>query len=405
MNKLLTIKNYKIEDLNLFLIALIPIALLAGSLLSNSIIILIGILFLLDLLVRKNNYLLKDNNFYFLIIIYLYIVLNSFFISENPESPLKAIGLLRFIILAYAISFYFKKFEKKIIKIWSVIFIIVSIDILIEYFFGKNSLGFSSQYETRIASFTGDELKIGGFYFGFIFICLSFFQKKKIQFYSLMIIFFLIALMIGERSNFIKIFIMYLFFIVFFWKYSWPKKILLMITVVLVTSFIVVNNMSLFNKYFNQIFEKTKNIETNNDSNIFSLPIKFKELRHFAHYDFAIEMFKKNKLVGSGFKDFRIESYSSSDPDKIYSHGSTHPHQTHFEILAELGLIGYFLIILNIILIIIKNIRDKESTFITKSGILFLIATFMPILPSGSFFTSYVATIFWINYSFLIRKQ
>ena len=179
MNKLLTIKNYKIEDLNLFLIALIPIALLAGSLLSNSIIILIGILFLLDLLVRKNNYLLKDNNFYFLIIIYLYIVLNSFFISENPESPLKAIGLLRFIILAYAISFYFKKFEKKIIKIWSVIFIIVSIDILIEYFFGKNSLGFSSQYETRIASFTGDELKIGGFYFGFIFICLSFFQKKK----------------------------------------------------------------------------------------------------------------------------------------------------------------------------------------------------------------------------------
>ena len=39
------------------------------------------------------------------------------------------------------------------------------------------------------------------------------------------------------------------------------------------------------------------------------------------------------------------------------------------------------------------------------SGFLFIIASLVPILPSGSFFTSYGATIFFINYSFLIRPN
>ena len=40
-------------------------------------------------------------------------------------------------------------------------------------------LGFESVYEGRIASFTGDEVKIGGFYFGFILLSLNFIYEKK----------------------------------------------------------------------------------------------------------------------------------------------------------------------------------------------------------------------------------
>ena len=75
---------------------------------------------------------------------------------------------------------------------------------MFEFFVGKNILGFESSYYGRIASFTGDELKIGGFYFGFLFICLAFENKKKL-FGLFLIIFFVIALIIGERSNFLKI--------------------------------------------------------------------------------------------------------------------------------------------------------------------------------------------------------
>ena len=56
---------------------------------------------------------------------------------------------------------------------------LINNDILFEFFVGKNILGFESTYGGRIASFTGDELKIGGFYFGFLFICLAIFEDKK----------------------------------------------------------------------------------------------------------------------------------------------------------------------------------------------------------------------------------
>jgi hypothetical protein len=80
----------------------------------------------------------------------------------------RSVGFIRFIFLSYAIFYYFIFFKDKILKYWFIIFIIVSIDILYEYIFGKNILGYSTDYPGRIASFTGDELKIGGFYFGFL---------------------------------------------------------------------------------------------------------------------------------------------------------------------------------------------------------------------------------------------
>ena len=85
------------------------------------------------------------------------------------------------------------------------------------YFWKKNIFGYTSDYPGRIASFTGDELKIGGFYFGFILIALTFLSNKdrKLQIF-LSLIFFVIALIIGERSNFLKIFIMYSLFFLFF---------------------------------------------------------------------------------------------------------------------------------------------------------------------------------------------
>ena len=80
--------------------------------------------------------------------------------------------------------------------------------------------------------------------------------------------------------------------------------------------------------------------------------------------------------------------------------GSTHPHQIHFELLSELGLFGYILILSNIIFNLLR--QKKNSNNLKFISISFILSTFVPLLPSGSFFTSYTATIFFINYSFLI---
>ena len=70
-----------------------------------------------------------------------------------------------------------------------------------------------------------------------------------------------------------------------------------------------------------------------------------------------------------------------------------------FEILSELGLVGYILILSNILILIINNLKTKKNNY-TKGAILFILASILPFLPSGSFFTSYGALIFFINYSF-----
>ena len=179
MNQLIKDKKYIFSKLNYILITILPVTLLAGSMVSNITVVLISLFFIIDSIIRKNNFFLKDKNFYFLIIIYLYLIFNSIFISNHPEALFKAIAFIRFILLAYAINFYFKLYNNSFLKIWTLIFLVVSFDILFEFFVGKNILGFESTYGGRIASFTGDELKIGGFYFGFLFICLAFFEKKK----------------------------------------------------------------------------------------------------------------------------------------------------------------------------------------------------------------------------------
>ncbi len=406
MNQLIKDKNFLLSSLNYFLIAILPITILIGSLVSNITVILISIFFIADLIHRKNNFVLKDINFYFLLLIYFYLVFNSFFISENSQAPLKGLAFLRFILLSYAIFFYSKIFDYSFLKYWVIIFLIVSFDIVFEFFFGFNTLGIKSNYIGRIASFTGDELKIGGFYFGFLFLSLAFFSEKKL-FIPLLAIFFIISLVIGERSNFLKVSVMYFCFFLFFVNISLFKKFFFIILIFILTFFIANQSSNLKAKYnFIDIFGINQKIYNITDKNFINSVIK--ENRHFIHYKIAANIFKQNLLFGKGFKTYKIESYNKKyfDDNLEFSvgHGSTHPHQLHFEILSELGIIGYILIISNFIFLIFKQTSLKKH-FLTKGSILFLIASLFPLLPSGSFFTSFVATIFFINYSFLINPR
>ncbi len=399
------LKVLNIQKLNIFLISVLPIGLVAGSLISNSIIIMICFFFILELTLKKNLFFLNQNNFYFLIIINLYIFLNSLFISENSESIIKSLGFLRFIVLAYALSYYFLRSGNYILKMWSLFFLIVSFDILFEYFFGRNTLGFKSSYDGRLSSFTNDELKIGGYYFGFIFLCLLYLKQQKSSLFLIFAISFLIiSLLIGERSNFIKIVFMYFIFFLYFFETSLVKKLSVIIFFTIILASIIYSFPSYKNRFITQIFNKElikKNQEDKNET-IYKKIISSN--RHFSHYYIATKIIKENILFGSGFKSFRIESYKVKYKEDKIDGASTHPHQFHFEILSELGLVGYILIISNIFYVLLKNISLRNDLMFI-SAFLFIIASFVPFLPSGSFFTSYGATIFFINYSFLIRPN
>ena len=87
--------------------------------------------------------------------------------------------------------------------------------------------------------------------------------------------------------------------------------------------------------------------------------------------------------------------------------GSTHPHQIHFEILSETGLVGYILLFGMLIYFMVKGLNSfvKSKNILNLSAFIFVLATLLPLIPSGSFFTSYTATLFWINFSFLLKKN
>ena len=84
--------------------------------------------------------------------------------------------------LAIGINYYFRKyydyFLNNIIKIWSLIFIIVTIDLIFETIVGFNLTGNISPDKGRLSGFLGEELKIGNYYFGFILITLSYLLLK-----------------------------------------------------------------------------------------------------------------------------------------------------------------------------------------------------------------------------------
>ena len=122
MNQILKDKPTLSANIISYLICLLPVGLIAGSLIGNTLVILICLIFLFDITQQKKIYLFQDKNFYFLLLINLYLVLNSIFISRNEESIIKAIGFLRFVILAFALSYYFNFYKKKILKFWSLTF-------------------------------------------------------------------------------------------------------------------------------------------------------------------------------------------------------------------------------------------------------------------------------------------
>ena len=95
--------------------------LLVGTLVSNIIVILVSIIFVIEQITKKDTFVIKNSNFYFLLVIYFYLIVNSIFISENLDSIIRSLGFLRFILLTFAISYYFNLFSKQIWKNWLLI--------------------------------------------------------------------------------------------------------------------------------------------------------------------------------------------------------------------------------------------------------------------------------------------
>lgn len=175
------IKN--IEIISAILIGILPLGLIIGTGVSEGIIILTGILFLIIFFSQKNYQYFKKREIFYLLVIWMFLIINCL-AANNPELSFnRSIFFFRYIFLILIISHLFKNiyYQKIIFIIWSIIICITTIDIYFEFFYRKNTLGFISPDGTRIVSFFYDELRAGGFVLGFFLFVINFWNSILIK--------------------------------------------------------------------------------------------------------------------------------------------------------------------------------------------------------------------------------
>jgi O-antigen ligase len=400
-------EKYRLEIFYILTICLIPVSLLISSGAAELSIIIISTFFFINFVYIKKK-IFYNIDFILLSIFWFSLILNLFFSLNKETSFARNLFFFRYILYIFSLIFIFnnKKNLNFVLIIWLILTTIVAFDIFFEFFNKKNILGLESSDPSRIASFLGKELKVGHFMFGFSLISIGYLidkSKKNNLFHAFLIVLLMLfftssVILTGERSNTIKFIISLIIFIFLSNNYIFKKKKIILLIILI----------SLFSSYL--FSEKLKN-----RAKAIILPTKdygfieaFKKTQHASHYYTAIKIFKEYPVFGIGNKNFREECakdiYYNNDYKYTEQRCTTHPHQIYFEFLSEHGLIGSAIMLFVIFYITIKGIKiyRKNKSMVHLGSISFTATQFVPLLPSGSFFTSWSAIIFWTNFAILL---
>ena len=401
------------------LIFLLPIALIIGSAVVNFILIIIFFVFLYDLIKTKNFYILKYYWVIFFLILWLYLVLLSFFSSGLDTSLKNSFSQIRFLTLAL---FIYQNLNLKsytlFVSIIAACLIFVGIDNNIQFFTGLDIFGYPAEgysFKERIFYLDGEKYHVGRLSGPFknelisgafltklsvivLFYPVSIFQKlsnKNKFFFILLVIFLLQSILItGERTSTI-LFICLL--LVLFFNLINLKKALIFTTIL---------------TFFISIFVINSNFLKYRVSNTIDILSDYNNSSYGRIANSSYQLWKKNLLFGVGLKNYRVECKDLIDPfpDHKFQYCSSHPHNTFLELLSETGIFGIILYLLFIFFFFWENIKCISKKLKANSiGLMaFIILSLIPILPSGSLFTTWNAVFFWIIlgiYLFLAKKR
>lgn len=387
--------NRHIYNYFLIFFSVIPISIVAGPSVSLINILIIDISFVILIIIKKDFYFLSNKNFRYLVILYLYLILNTFISLDYSMSLSRNLGFVRMIILFLAINYFFniKYFFKKVFLFWSFFLCVLVFDIFYEFYIGQNIFGFKGDYGNRIVSFFKDEPIAGSFVSAFFLLIGGFYlnEYKKHKFW---IIFFIIIVLIsilftGERSSFLKSLAGFIIFLLFFKEYTSKSKILFALAIIISLLSIITHSDFLKHRFIKQFKVIIISVEDN----------------HYIRLQKSgLEVFYENKLFGVGNKNYRVDTCKnpSLEKQKFYvKYCSTHPHQVYLEFLSEHGLIGFILLMFIFYKIIFSKIKAtlNSKNYIGLGALCYLVFTFTPIIPSGAFFNDFSLTLFFINLS------
>ena len=345
---------------------LIPVIFTSGSYSINVVLVLFFFIFIYFIFLQKISFSFKENLSFVLIILFL--LCNSLVSNNFEYSIFKSVGYIRFITFSLltiiTIQLLNDNYKKKYIFSLFLLIIFLLLDVFVQFMTDVNLLNMKVQYNVvygRLSSIFGSEYIIGIFLFT---LCYIFFGLFKI-FYSnnffeiIFILIFNIAIFLTGERNAVLTSLLTLF-IIFLLNKNLRKNIFISTILIFFSYFLILMNSDILKNRYSigaiqinssePISLNQENIITDNQQNNSKFFNKFYVLKDrvinsqwFAHYRGGIEIFKKNKIMGSGFKTFRFEC--KNDKEKNIS-CPTHPHNIYIELLSDTGIIGLIIFVI-----------------------------------------------------------
>ncbi len=400
-------KNF--EKYFLLFLIVYPVSIILGATVSLINLLIIDIVFLYFLITQKNWIFLRHYSIKLLLVLYLYLIFNTFISLNNEIGLARNFGFLRLIIFFVFMNYYFHYFNKKnFLNYWTIILIIFVIDVFVEFFIGTNIFGWGAREidgvpqpnGRRVVSFFKDEPVAGAFLSSFIFLLfgnlLTKFSNKKIIPFMFLSVFFLAVLFTGERANTIKIFFGIIIFYLFLDFYGIKKKIISLGLILSLIVIILFKSDYLNNRYVGQIVKYFNSID--------KLKVSYDQNIYLKLYRSGYSVFEKYPLFGVGNKNYRLETCKTENLKKYHEyHCMTHPHQIYFEFLSEHGLFGTIILLSIFFFMMYKILKEiiRSRNYLQIGAFIYVLINFLPLLPSGSFFSHFGITLFWINFSIM----
>ncbi|OUX37065.1 MAG: hypothetical protein CBE33_03955 [Candidatus Pelagibacter sp. TMED273] len=335
------------DKLIIIIFYLFPLFLLSSFLMNLSLVI-ISIYFIF-FVIRNKFYSLFENTVVILIIFFwIYLVFISFFIHGEEIQIIKSISYIRFIFLFLTIAFILPRLNfnlNKIFYFYLFIATIFSIDVIFQFIFGFNILGFPCEMSCqRNSSFFGKELVAGTFilYFGLIGLLSLLINNKNLSFFIIFLIFFGFSIFLtGDRTPFI-IFLIIIFLNSIFNKYLRFYFISGLIISILFFSVSMFSSVILKQRYI----ENVKNIFSTSE---LDLPSLDQNLSHHENmYNYLIKDSQKKNFITSyinseekrseKFKNLGIDTYISSLQNKNFFKEKNYEEKIFFSNLIIINL-------------------------------------------------------------------
>ncbi len=426
--------SLSLKNILLWVILIIPPALVTGPFLSDFAVSVSGVIFLY-FSIKEGSFLYYFNRTPVIIFFAwcLFLIVNSL-ISHNYLLSLESsLFYFRFGLFSLAVWFMLENnhnFGKYFSYSISVVFILLLIDGFVQFFLGTNLLGY--EYTSgRLGSLFGDELVLGNYLsrlspFLFAFIAF-YYSKSKNIFIVAMIILVLTDVLIylaGERTGFFNLFLSTIIILLFTENWKKIRAISLLISIAIIT--ILTLSISsvkerLIDQTLNDFYMETEIIENGAsqvEDEVTQKRLFFFSTRHEAMARISFNMFLDNPVSGIGTKLFRVLCSEKKYYSENYTKSSscdTHPHNVFFQLLAETGTLGilpYLAIIFWILYLFVLQSLYLFGIYKSKPLSDFQVCIYAavcisvwPLIPSLNFFNNWISVIYYLPAGFILHSH